>query len=253
MNRLDTLDAQVALAIIIAPDDGFTTAAIRVGMHGRIVALADAVGSRAAGARAAERALEAFFAVATVTTAASAIEGQLRRGFKSANEAIFDEGVPPQAAQTLATSLLVVALGEEGAMVAHVGNARCHRLRAGSSVSLTRVHCALTEMRDGAEERDDPFATHHRHLLTRALGLAEEVTPDISTHVLEPGDWLLVANDSLRWCATEPHLEQLFSGDTTPEALVSTLRGIARGRGIGGAVALVQVSGPPAQDGATRT
>ena len=58
MNRLDTLEAQVALAIIIAPDDGFTTAAVRVGMQGRIVALADAVGSRAAGARTAERALD---------------------------------------------------------------------------------------------------------------------------------------------------------------------------------------------------
>ena len=82
--------------------------------------------------------------------------------------------------------------------VAHVGDSRCYRYRAPHLELLTQDHSLLTdvlEQRPGLE--DLVLARLPRHVVTRALGMDEQLRVSMSSHALAPGDRYLLCSDGL--------------------------------------------------------
>jgi protein phosphatase len=95
--------------------------------------------------------------------------------------------------------------------VAHVGDSRCYRYRAPHLELLTQDHSLLTdvlEQRPGLE--DVVLARLPRHVVTRALGMDEQLRVSMSSHALAPGDRYLLCSDGL-------------SSVVTPEEIVRVL------------------------------
>lgn len=181
--------------------------------------LADAVGTKAIASRAAVRAVEAFAEVLLKKPFREA--ETLREAVAKTNTALYEDESSLSRSVVFATSILAMRLSKGGLLLAHLGHARCYRFRAGGRVLLTRPHTALEEL--GATRHNSPFATHHRHLLTRALGISSEPNPEIIEDELRQGDLLVLVNDELCWAVEDREVAELFVHGASPSGIASSV------------------------------
>ncbi len=91
--------------------------------------------------------------------------------------------------------------------LAHVGDSRCYRLRRrtegaeGVPAALEQLTCdhSLVEeqIRAGVLSRAEAEHSPVRNVITRAVGAAPAVEPEIAAHAIQPGDLYLLASDGL--------------------------------------------------------
>lgn len=180
--------------------------------RGYLIAIADGMGGASAGEVASR------IAVDTLSEAYLAGDGPLpellSRALEQANERINQAGRAGHMMGTTCTAL-VMANGE--AHVAHIGDSRAHRIRAGALARLTSVHSVWAErVRDGVIS---PAVTSGRNVLTRALGPEPEVTPDLVVGLdVEVGDRFVLCSDGLWGLVTDPEILAIVRGCSLQEA-----------------------------------
>jgi protein phosphatase len=104
----------------------------------------------------------------------------------------------------MGTTLVLALLGSEFLTVAHVGDSRVYRLRAGVLARLTEDHSMVQEMVDrGQMNRQQAARSRHRNVITRALGIGNDVAVDVAHHSFEPGDIYMLCSDGLTNMASE--------------------------------------------------
>jgi serine/threonine protein phosphatase PrpC len=123
----------------------------------------------------------------------------LRNGIKLANDKIRESAAADRSRTRMGTTVVAVAIGEERLAVAHAGDSRAYRFRAGNLKQLTRDHSVAEEMRAARPEMsEEELATFaHRNVVTRALGSKEELEPAIYVGRVQPGDLFLLCTDGL--------------------------------------------------------
>jgi protein phosphatase len=100
--------------------------------------------------------------------------------------------------QGMGTTLVLAAFGSQRAIVGHIGDSRCYRVRQGKLELLTRDHSLLQEQLDaGAITPEQASQSPHRNLVTRALGIERHVELEMHEHDVEPGDVFLLCSDGL--------------------------------------------------------
>ena len=123
----------------------------------------------------------------------------LRNGIKVANDRIRESAAADRSRTRMGTTVVAMAIGEERLAVAHAGDSRAYRYRAGNLKQLTRDHSVAEEMRAARPEMtEEELATFaHRNVVTRALGSKEELEPAIYVGRVQPGDLFLLCTDGL--------------------------------------------------------
>lgn len=82
--------------------------------------------------------------------------------------------------------------------VAHVGDSRCYRLRGGHLELLTQDHSLLTDVIEQRPELDDEvLARLPKNVVTRALGMNEQVRVSVRSYAVVEGDRYLLCSDGL--------------------------------------------------------
>lgn len=82
--------------------------------------------------------------------------------------------------------------------VAHVGDSRCYRLRAGDFELLTQDHSLLTDVIEQRPELDDDMlARLPKNIVTRAIGLDGQLRVSIRSFSVVEGDRYLLCSDGL--------------------------------------------------------
>ena len=97
------------------------------------------------------------------------------------------------------TAVVIFASAETGAMhVAHVGDSRCYRLRAGHIEPLTHDHSLINDVLELRPDIDDArIASLPRHVVTRALGMGETIRVEVRSFQMAVGDRYLLCSDGL--------------------------------------------------------
>ena len=136
----------------------------------------------------------------------------LRNGIKVANDKIRESAAADRSRTRMGTTVVAMAIGEERLAVAHAGDSRAYRFRAGSLKQLTRDHSVAEEMRAARPEMtDEELATFaHRNVVTRSLGSKEEVEPTVLVEPLEAGDLYLVCSDGLWGSVADPKMNGIL-------------------------------------------
>jgi serine/threonine protein phosphatase PrpC len=129
------------------------------------------------------------------------------------------------------STVACVFLAGERAIVAHVGDSRVYRLRDGRLAQLTRDHSLYEELRAtmGGElppKREFAMA----NVITRALGMGEDVVPEVASDAAREGDVFLICSDGLVEAVTDEQIEQVL-GAASPGAVASFLVDEAYRRG----------------------
>ncbi|WP_284155343.1 Stp1/IreP family PP2C-type Ser/Thr phosphatase [Sulfuricystis multivorans] len=98
----------------------------------------------------------------------------------------------------MGATLVVVQFYDNRLAVAHVGDSRLYRWRAGELARLTRDHSLLQEQIDrGMISPEQARHAPNRNLVTRALGVEAEVAVELAEHAVLPDDVYLLCSDGL--------------------------------------------------------
>jgi protein phosphatase len=143
-----------------------------------------------------------------------AMRRALQAGTDEANAAILEAGVANLQLQGMGTTLVLAAFGPQRAVVGHIGDSRCYRLRNRKLELLTRDHSLLQEQLDaGTITPEQAIQSPHRNLVTRALGIERHVDLEMHEHAVETGDLFLLCSDGLSEMVSDAQLFTLLLQD----------------------------------------
>jgi len=114
--------------------------------------------------------------------------------------------------------------GAYPAVIAHVGDSRVYRLRAGRIERLTHDHSWVEEqVRAGLLESQAAREHPWRSLITRAVSSSEEeVQPDVHRITLDTGDRLLICSDGLSSVIADDQIAAVL-GERIPDRAEETI------------------------------
>ena len=146
------------------------------------------------------------------------MESLIVRAVQSANADVCTRG---RASETdMGTTVVTWLLTTQGqCLIAHVGDSRAYRLRAGELRRLTTDHSMVQQMVDeGLIGEAEAQTAPNRNVITRALGLSMKVEVDVRSWVHVPGDLYLLCSDGLTDLVNEREIsEMLRDGNELPE------------------------------------
>lgn len=114
------------------------------------------------------------------------------------NATIYNAALNSAAFEGMATTLVIAWFLGERLWIAHTGDSRLYRFRGGQLEQLTRDHSFSQELLDaGMVTEAEARLLPAKNLVTRALGAAGDIEPEIQDVDVLPGDLLLLCSDGL--------------------------------------------------------
>ena len=148
------------------------------------------------------------------------IVGNPGRRVLGANNAILLEVAQNPDLAGMGTTMTLVELGEDGVgQFAHVGDSRAYLLREGALRQLTEDHTVAAEYVAAGRLSPEEAMTHpQRNMITRALGLTQNLLVDEFEEPLIPGDRYLLCSDGVNSMLTDQEIADQLAADTPEEA-----------------------------------
>lgn len=186
--------------------------------RGHVFLVCDGMGGHAAGQIASELACKTFIDV-YLNHASPSASLAAEAAVQAANRYVFDIATTIPGRKGMGTTLSALLLVQDQAIVAQVGDSRVYRLRATSFECLTNDHTWVDEAIRRGELTPDQAATHpYRHVLTRAIGTEQSVTPDIFTHDVREGDTFLLCSDGVMNHVADDQLKTIMEQNSPSRA-----------------------------------
>ena len=180
--------------------------------------VADGLGGHRGGEIASEKATEAIIRSFQGTPSVS--PEALEHHINAAQDAVLRcmETAPEYA--TMRTTVAVLLVDSEGAMVGHVGDSRLYHFSQGRIAFQTLDHSVPQAMAAAGDIAPEEIRFHEdRNRLLRTLGKAEKLRPDIlkTKRSVVPGDVFLLCTDGFWEHVTEAEMEAELAASESPE------------------------------------
>jgi serine/threonine protein phosphatase PrpC len=191
----------------------------------RAVVLADGMGGHNAGEVASHIAVETLrehlegLRELSDDAVAEHIEALLLQATADAARNVFDAANATAEYQGMGTTLVVAMVWRHTVFYIHVGDSRLYLFRRNALSRLTRDHSVVQELVDEGlfESIEVASAAGVRgNVLTRALGIEEQVHADLGSIDWQSGDLLLLCSDGLSDVIGERELERILRGRMGP-------------------------------------
>lgn len=184
-----------------------------------ILALADGMGGHRAGEVASRMATESLrgslgAAVAELDSRSSAPLPRhvIEESINQANAAIRAAGRADPKCSGMGTTLVLAVFRGRQVTLAHVGDSRIYRVRAGHLRLLTRDDSLVRDQVElGVISAEEASRSHNRSLVTRALGIADTVSAHVAHDDVLPGDVYLLCSDGLNDLVPDPDIELIVA------------------------------------------
>ena len=116
--------------------------------------------------------------------------------------------------------------------IAHIGDSRVYLIRAGSIEQLTDDHSVVYEqVKRELITKEEAAKSEMRNILTRALGIADDVEIDLAEMNLAAGDILLLCSDGLSGMVDDETIFSVASTVEDPSAACDMLINMANANG----------------------
>jgi len=200
-----------------------------------LYAVADGMGGHRGGEVASSLALE------TVQGMFERREGSLAEQVAEANRAVFDRSQSDRKVSGMGTTLTAAQVDGNRVHLVHVGDSRAYLLRGGELTQITEDHTLVHRMVMEGEISEEEAETHpHRSILTRALGVDQNIQVDEGDLEVAPGDRLLLCTDGLTGMVPEGQIREILLESRDPQEAVDKLVKVAnRAGGIDNITALI--------------
>src|SRR6187455_2239112 len=155
-------------------------------------------------------------------------ENRLLTGIKIANRQIVERSSRQRECHGMGTTVVgALFSGRKGRMyIGHVGDSRAYRVRGGEIRQMTRDHSLVNDyllaMPELTEEQKSELP---KNVITRALGMQEQVAVDIQSDDAAVGDCYILCSDGLSGMVEDREILEVVS--TTPDLEVACRRLVA--------------------------
>lgn len=128
----------------------------------------------------------------------SSIKNLLVTAITNANYEIFDMAEANPELQGMGTTVVAAVITDTSLYVAHAGDSRAYIVSAHELIQVTRDHSVVQNMVEKGEITEDE-AVHHpqKNLITRALGVDENLKIDFTEEDTRADDMFLICTDGL--------------------------------------------------------
>lgn len=153
-------------------------------------------------------------------------ENYVITGLRLANRRIFDRSLRTVADFGMGTTIVtaIFTRAADKVSIGHVGDSRCYRIRGDEILQMTRDHSLISDAKHMA-----PWMTNEEvsqlppNVITRALGIREDVMVDLITDDTELGDVYLLCSDGLSGLVKDEQLLEIVTRSATLDDACATL------------------------------
>jgi serine/threonine protein phosphatase PrpC len=141
----------------------------------------------------------------------SYVENRMVASIRLANARIHESASKNPHLRGMGTTIVAFIIKGDAAFVAHVGDSRCYRVRNGDVQLLTRDHSLLEDYKEARPDMTEEEARNfpHKNVITRALGMRDNVVVDISRVDLQSGDRFVLCSDGLSGMLSDEEIHQI--------------------------------------------
>jgi protein phosphatase len=159
-------------------------------------------------------------------------EERLRAVVREANRRVFERAAADTLAQGMGTTVTAALVEGSRVTVGHVGDSRAYLLRHGALSQLTDDHSLVADLVRSGRLSPQEAETHpQRAVITRALGVDQDVDVDAFTVRAAPGDVLLLCSDGLTTMVSDAEIGRIVRESASLDAAARTLVDAANRRG----------------------
>ena len=191
-----------------------------VGKLPNIFLVADGMGGHRAGGYASSCAVETILEEAESCQEEDAAR-ILTRAIRRANDVIARQAGSDERFSGMGTTVVAACVDGRELTAANVGDSRLYVIHAGSIEQVTEDHSLVQEMvRFGGINREEARVHPNKNIITRAVGLEQDLQVDCFRRSLRPGDRVLLCSDGLTDMLEDEQIRQIIdkSGDVRSAA-----------------------------------
>lgn len=181
--------------------------------------VADGMGGHRGGEVASKVALDSLAAAKPDTDGDALVDG-----VRAANRAVHERAESDPQLSGMGTTLTAILAGAGVVHLAHVGDSRAYLLREGELRQVSEDHTVVEQLiQEGRLTPEEAEIHPHRSILTRALGVEEEVEVSAQTLRVEVGDRLLLCSDGLTTMVGQEEIADVLSKEKDPQKAADAL------------------------------
>lgn len=146
---------------------------------------------------------------------------QVEQSLKAANKAVFHRTMVEFEKFGMGSTASVLTITESKFIIGHVGDSRIYLFRDGLLKQVTKDHSVVQEKVDAGLLTAEQAKRHpESNVITRCIGIGEDVDVDIIIGDAQVDDMFLLASDGLTGMVEDKRIEQLLQTRVSPARLV---------------------------------
>lgn len=148
----------------------------------------------------------------------SSLENLLLSAVTTANVLVFDRGDLDISLKGMGTTIVAAIIKDNEACIAHVGDSRAYIIENEKIRQVTRDHSLVQEMYDSGKITFEEMETHpQKNIITRAMGVGEEVEIDFDYVCINDNEALILCSDGLSGLISEKRMLEIYKNSSFEE------------------------------------
>lgn len=181
-------------------------------------AVADGMGGHDAGDVASSKVAEALLRLPIVYGLDNLVEAAVA-ALRRVNQELIEMGGPTESRRTIGSTVVGLAIANDQFRCFWAGDSRAYRIRDGQIIQLSRDHSMVQDLVDaGLLDPEDAHNHPNANVITRAVGVVEELRIDTVSGDAKPGDRFLLASDGLTRLVDDTELVAILTSDNAAAA-----------------------------------
>jgi protein phosphatase len=176
---------------------------------------------------------------------------RLASAIRLANLRVREAAHEDPAQQGMGATIVAAQVEDDRLILAHVGDSRAYRLRAGELTQLTEDHSFVAEqVRQGMMTREEAERSKMQNVLLRALGPDPEVLVELDEELLQEDDAILLCSDGFSRELSSAQISAVLVNAEEAEEAASRLVDLANGAGGNDNITVIVIRTAPKPIGA---
>jgi serine/threonine protein phosphatase PrpC len=157
---------------------------------------------------------------------------RIARALRDANRAVYERTRTERDKLGMGSTVSALLLSETKFVVGHVGDSRIYLVRDGQMSQLTKDHSLVQEQVDAGLLTPEQARRHPQsNVITRCVGMADDIEPDVLEGEARMNDCFLLASDGLTGMVEDRRIQQLLLSRAAPARIVDALISEANNNG----------------------
>ncbi len=130
----------------------------------------------------------------------------------TANVTVYDRGSVDSELKGMGTTIVAALVKNNEACIAHVGDSRAYKISGNVIEQITKDHSLVQEMIDSGQiSKSESENAPIKNIITRALGINEEIDIDFDFVCINENEALILCTDGLSGLVNEDELLELYN------------------------------------------